>query len=62
MKLRIEELDLDKSYAGILKAPKRCQKSTKSRPWGKWRNIEPLTDPSKLPRGWHMNEDDLEIE
>ncbi|KAJ5799452.1 uncharacterized protein N7518_001520 [Penicillium psychrosexuale] len=62
IKLKIEDLDLDKSYIGTLMPPKRPLRPKKTRPWTKWTVSEPLTDSAKLPRGWHMNEDDLEIE
>ncbi|CAI7622657.1 unnamed protein product [Penicillium discolor] len=58
--LKIEELDLEKSYAGTL-VPRRRQRPKKSRPWGKRTGTDPITDPAKLPRGWHMKEDDLEL-
>ena len=58
--LKIEELDLEKSYAGKFVPPKR-QRPKKSRPWAKPTGADPITDPAKLPRRWHMKEDDLEL-
>ncbi|KAJ5957464.1 hypothetical protein N7501_011743 [Penicillium viridicatum] len=58
--LSIEELDLEKSYVGTFIPPKR-QRPKKSRPWAKRTGTDPITDPAKLPRGWHMKEDDLEL-
>ncbi|KAJ5827334.1 hypothetical protein N7447_004097 [Penicillium robsamsonii] len=55
----MEDLDLDKSYGGILVPPKLPARPKKSRPWVKWNGTKPITDPAQLPRGWHMNEDDL---
>ncbi|KAJ5589088.1 hypothetical protein N7537_011766 [Penicillium hordei] len=57
--LKVEELDLEKSYVGTFVSPKR-QRPKKSRPWAKQTGTDPITDPAKLPRGWHMKEDDLE--
>ncbi|CAG7921869.1 unnamed protein product [Penicillium olsonii] len=59
----LEELDLDVSHAHKVWAPEiRPVLSQKKRSWKKWTKEEPLTDPAKLPRGWHMNEDDLAID
>ncbi|KAJ5382998.1 hypothetical protein N7517_000909 [Penicillium concentricum] len=59
IKLKVEDLDLDKSYSNILLPSKLPARPKKSRPWAKWGGATPLTDPAQLPRGWHMNEDDL---
>jgi hypothetical protein len=53
MNAKMEEPDLDISYVGIMKAPNRRKLPKKSRPWGKWKNEKPLTDPRKLPQGCH---------
>ncbi|OQD63560.1 hypothetical protein PENPOL_c009G05776 [Penicillium polonicum] len=58
--LNIEELDLEKSYVGSF-IPHKRQRPKKSRPWAKWTGTDPITDPAKLPHGWHMKEDDLEL-
>ena len=58
----VENLDLKKSYVGILVPPQRPQRPNKSRPWIKWTGPEPLIDPNQLPSGWHMKEDDLDVE
>ncbi|KGO36714.1 hypothetical protein PEX1_026270 [Penicillium expansum] len=60
IELRIEDLDLDKSYVDSWAPPKSRPKPRKSRPWAKWTGNDPFTDPAQLPPGWHMNEDDLE--
>ncbi|KAJ5158815.1 uncharacterized protein N7500_008466 [Penicillium coprophilum] len=60
IKLKIEDLDLDKSYVGISVPAKLPARPKKSRPWTKWEGTKPLTDPARLPHGWHMNEDDLD--
>ena len=58
--VKVEELDLDKSYENrvnyILPAPKALPKRQK-----RWRHKgkEPLTEYSKLSRGWNANEPDL---
>ena len=62
IKVRMDELDLDKSYAGIIKPPRKSQKPKKPRPWTRRTHDKPLTDPNNLPKGWHMNEDDLDVE
>lgn len=62
IRLNIENLDLTKSYVRTLVPPRRPARVKKDRPWTKWTGAMPLTDPTKLPAGWHMNEDDLEIE
>jgi hypothetical protein len=62
IKLNVHDLDLDKSYVGIVIPPKRPDLPKKHRPWSKWTGANPLTDLAKLPPGWHMNEDDLEKE
>ncbi|KAJ5285781.1 hypothetical protein N7524_001087 [Penicillium chrysogenum] len=62
IRLNIENLDLTKSYVRTLVPPRRPARVKKDRPWTKWTGAMPLTDPTKLPAGWHMNEDDLEID
>ncbi|KOS43716.1 hypothetical protein ACN38_g5396 [Penicillium nordicum] len=58
MELKIDEIDLDRTYAAVV--PPRQKKTKKNRPWAKRTGTDPITDPAELPRGWHMNEDDLE--
>ncbi|CAG8887273.1 unnamed protein product [Penicillium egyptiacum] len=60
--LKIEDLDLAKSYVGTLVPRRQPLRPKKSRPWAKWTGAMPLIHPAQLPRGWHMNEDDLEID
>ncbi|CAG8255376.1 hypothetical protein PENNAL_c0076G01082 [Penicillium nalgiovense] len=62
IKLDIEGLDLTKSYVTTLVPPQRPARAKKNRPWPKWTGAKPLTDPAQFPAGWHMNEDDLEID
>ncbi|OQE30801.1 hypothetical protein PENFLA_c002G03843 [Penicillium flavigenum] len=61
IRLNIEDLDLTKSYVRTLVPPQRPVRVKKDRPWAKWTGATPLTDPAQFPPGWHMNEDDLEI-
>lgn len=62
IKLNIDDLDLDKSYVKPSVANSQSGRSKKHRPWRRRVEKEPLTDSAKLPKGWHMNEDDLAIE
>ncbi|KAJ5761969.1 uncharacterized protein N7511_005351 [Penicillium nucicola] len=58
LQLDMEDLDLDKSYSKLNRSDS-SHRPEKQRQWQKWDEKEPLTDPAKLPKGWHMNEPDL---
>ncbi|KGO78079.1 hypothetical protein PITC_041100 [Penicillium italicum] len=61
IELKIEDLDLEKSYTDTWISSKPQRKPKKRRPWTKRTASDPITDPAQLPPGWHMNEDDLDI-
>lgn len=58
----LEELDLQKSHVKSNQVSTKQRKPERKRSWARWAKGKSLTDPSKLPKGWHMNEEDLEIE
>ena len=58
----LEELDLATPYVGSNQVSRKHKTQQRRKSWTKWAKRKPLTDPSKLPKGWHMNENDLEIE
>ncbi|CAG8082191.1 unnamed protein product [Penicillium salamii] len=56
----LQELDLDVSHAHSSRASGGKQvRQPKRKTWTKWSKKNPLIDPEKLPKGWHMNEPDL---
>lgn len=59
-KLNVEDLDLTKSYVGIVDICSIAECSEKPRRW-KHRGPEPLTDERRLPQGWTSEEPDLDI-
>ncbi|KAJ5585161.1 uncharacterized protein N7459_004961 [Penicillium hispanicum] len=62
-KLRVEDLDLDKSYVGLSPDLSSAPKSERPQRQKRWRHQgEPLTDPKKLPRDWNAREPDLDDE
>ncbi|KAJ5366491.1 hypothetical protein N7541_000432 [Penicillium brevicompactum] len=58
----LEELDLATPYVGSNQVYRKQKTQQRRKSWTKWAKKKPLTDPSKLPKGWHMNENDLEID
>ncbi|KAK9848996.1 hypothetical protein MYU51_015121 [Penicillium brevicompactum] len=58
----LEELDLATPYVGNNQFSRKQKTQQRRKSWTKWAKRKPLTDPSKLPKGWHMNENDLEID
>ncbi|KAJ5974597.1 hypothetical protein N7481_011807, partial [Penicillium waksmanii] len=59
-KLNVEDLDLEKSYVGIVDVCSMAERPEKPRRW-KHRGPDPLTDELRLPKGWTSEEPDLDI-
>lgn len=59
--LNLEDLDLDKSYVGMIPPPARKEMPPRQPRW-EHTGDEPLTDPKKLPKGWNTRGPDLEAE
>lgn len=57
--LHVEDLDVERSYVNDLALPPRAPKPERPKRW-KHRGDEPLTDPSRLPKGWTTLEPDLD--
>lgn len=63
-KLRVEDLDLENSCAGLIPALSSKSQSERPRRQKRWthRGEEPLTDVKELPKDWNAREPDLDYE
>lgn len=59
--VKVEVLDLDKSYVGLVEPAPEPEKPQRQKRW-KHHGDEPLTDWRMLPKGWNSREPDLDFE
>lgn len=61
-RLNVEDLDLGKSYVGLIPLPAPPPQRPPRQPRWKHTGDKPLTDPKELPQGWNTREPDLSEE